>query len=214
MNHLNSRTIEFSVDDHILEGVLTHSNKQLKTGIVILHPHPLFGGNMENYVVRMLEDVFLEEGFSTLRFNFRDASQGFSGLSGAVSDALEAIKFMKSHTEIRSVGVVGYSFGASAGLRLALKTSPPFLISLSASKNLLLEDNFDIAELSKITCPTLMFHGLADRMIPPDDLAILSEAIGAVSKISVLLEGEGHFYQRATSRVVSEIQTFIRNLSL
>lgn len=217
MNHLKSESVEFSSEDYMLHGVLTHSESAMKTGVVILHPHPLYGGDMENHVVGALEHVFLEAKFTTLRFDFRGATtspQGYSGVSGAVTDALNAIEFLKSHAEVSEVGIAGYSFGASTAIRVALLKPPPFLISLSASRNLISEDGFDTEQLSSIECPVLLFHGQSDRMVPSDDLAFLTEIIGLELEDSLLLDGEGHFYQRTLPLVVSAIRAFIRALSV
>lgn len=216
MNHLKSESVEFSSDGYMIHGVLTQSESATKTGVVILHPHPLFGGDMENHVVSALERVFLEEKITTLRFDFRGAStspQGYSGVSGAVTDALNAIEFLKSRTAVSDVGIVGYSFGASTAIRLALLKLPPFLISLSASRDLISEDGFDIGQLYNIDCPVLLFHGQSDRMIPSDDITFLTGTIGLELEDSVLIEGEGHFYQRTMPLVISTIRAFIRDLS-
>ncbi len=170
---------------------------------------------MENHVVSSLEHVFLEAGFTTLRFDFRGASsspQGYSGVSGAVKDAVNAIEFLKSRTDVNEVGIVGYSFGASTAIRLALLKPPPFLISLSASRDLISEDGFDVEQLSSMECPTLLFHGQSDRMISSDDLTFLTEIIGLEPEGSILLEGEGHFYQSTLPSVLSAIRTFINGL--
>lgn len=217
MNHLKSESVEFSSEDYTLHGVLTHIDSAVKTGVVILHPHPLYGGDMENHVVSTLEQVFLEAKFSTLRFDFRGAttsSQGYSGVSGAVTDTLNAIHYLKSHTEVSAVGIAGYSFGASTAIRAALLEPPSFLISLSASRDLISEHGFDTKQLSSIECPVLLFHGQSDRMIPSNDLAFLTEVIGLKPEASILLEGEGHFYERTLPLVVPAIRAFIRDFSV
>jgi len=216
VNHLKSEPVEFSSEGHTLHGVLTDKEPNTKTGVIILHPHPLYGGNMENHVVSSLEHVFLEAGFTTLRFDFRGASsspQGYSGVGGAVKDAVNAIEFLKSRTDVNEVGIVGYSFGASTAIRLALLKPPPFLISLSASRDLISEDGFDVEQLSSMECPTLLFHGQSDRMISSDDLTFLTKIIGLEPEGSILFEGEGHFYQSTLPSVLSAIRTFIKGLS-
>jgi alpha/beta superfamily hydrolase len=213
---LKSESVEIFSEGYTLHGVLTHNESTLRRGVVLLHPHPLFGGDMENHVVRSLERVFLEEEYSTLRFDFRGASttpQGYSGVGGAITDALNAIEFLKFHTKVSEVGIVGYSFGASTAIRLASLKTPPFVVSLSASKDMISEGGFDIRRLSSIECPVLLFHGQSDRMIPSDDLDFLTEVIGLEHEDSVILEGEGHFYERTLPLVVSTIRVFIRNLS-
>ena len=216
-DNLKTESIEFLSEGYTLHGVLTQKEPAMKIGVVILHPHPLYGGDMENHVVSSLEHSFLQEGFTTFRFNFRSASsspQGYSGVNGAVTDALNAIKSLKSRTGISEVGIAGYSFGASVAIRAALLESPPFLISLSASRDLISEVGFDTEQLSSIECPVLLFHGQSDRVIPSGDLTFLAETIGLDLEDSMLLEGEGHFYQSTLPLVESAIRTFIRGLSL
>ncbi|MHA2322575.1 MAG: hypothetical protein ACXACG_13070 [Candidatus Thorarchaeota archaeon] len=102
---MKSESVEIFSEGYTLHGVLTHNESTLRRGVVLLHPHPLFGGDMENHVVRSLERVFLEEEYSTLRFDFRGASttpQGYSGVGGAITDALNAIEFLKFHTLLSS----------------------------------------------------------------------------------------------------------------
>ena len=52
-----------------LEGRLRKNTS--KKAVVICHPHPLYGGNMDNPVVMTIADSFFEKGFTTMRFNFR-----------------------------------------------------------------------------------------------------------------------------------------------
>ena len=66
--------------DLTLEGVVAQPDDGSGPwpGVVICHPHPLHGGNMDNNVVLALALGLVEEGFVTLRFNFR----GVSGSEG------------------------------------------------------------------------------------------------------------------------------------
>lgn len=212
---LKSEPVRILSEGHTLHGVLSHGGSDVKPGVVLLHPHPLYGGDMDNHVVTTLDGVFLEAGFTTLRFDFRGAStcrQGYSGMSGAVTDALNAVEFLKAHTDVSDIAIVGYSFGASTAIRLALLKPPPFLITLSASRDLVSEDGFDISELIDIECPVMMYHGRSDQMIPVHDLTVLAEAIGLEDTNTIVLDGEGHFYQRTLPEVVASIREFVRGL--
>jgi alpha/beta superfamily hydrolase len=213
---LKSESITFSSEGQYLHGVLTFNKTSKKRGVVLLHPHPIYGGDMDNYVVTSLETLFLEEDFTTLRFNFRGVSSSrgrYSGVNGAVIDTFNAIDYLKSRTEIDEFGIAGYSFGASVAIRVASVLIPNFLVSLSASWNLVLEDSFQIEQLYEISCPTIFFHGLDDKMIPPEDLVRFTKAIDIKSENAIPVEGEGHFYQSKLPYVLSTVQAFIRKFS-
>ena len=79
-----------------LEGILNENSK--RGGVVICHPHPLYGGDMHNNVVNAIEEGFADQGFTTLRFNFRGvgASEGSYGEGqGEVEDLVGAVEFLK-----------------------------------------------------------------------------------------------------------------------
>jgi len=90
-------------------------------GVVVCHPHPLYGGNMDSNVVLAVAFALAERGFATLRFNFRGvgSSEGRHG-KGQVEqqEVLGALELMKAWPGVdgRRLGVAGYSFGASVVL--------------------------------------------------------------------------------------------------
>ena len=97
-----------------LEGII---NKNCaRGGVVICHPHPLYGGDMHNNVVNAIEVGFTGRGFTTLRFNFRGVggSQGSYGEGkGEVEDLISAVDFLKSQMDSgATIMLAGYSFGA------------------------------------------------------------------------------------------------------
>jgi len=53
-------------------------------GVVITHPHPLYGGDMDNPVVKAIAKAFQQKGYTTLRFNFR----GVGGSQGSYADGI------------------------------------------------------------------------------------------------------------------------------
>ena len=211
MIKLASEIVEFQSDDFTLRGVLNQGTSPSGKGVLILHPHPLYGGNMDNPVVLALESVLLEAGYTTLRFDFRGASsapQGYSGVSGAVKDASNAANLLLAR-DIHEFGIAGYSFGGSTALQYASLHPPFFLITLSASIGLVSEGSFDTTQLSKIKCPTLMFHGQSDSVVPPTDVETISDLIGSEEVETVFLEREGHFYQTSLGRVMEKVSTFL-----
>ncbi|MBW1804979.1 MAG: alpha/beta hydrolase [Deltaproteobacteria bacterium] len=83
-------------------------------GVVVTHPHPLYGGDMHNNVVEILCRAYREKGYSTLRFNFRGVGQSegeYDNGVGEQKDVRAALEYLSGlgKTEI---DLAGYSFGA------------------------------------------------------------------------------------------------------
>jgi|UniRef100_A0A7C3V4L8 hypothetical protein len=92
-------------------------------GVVITHPHPLYGGSMNNNVVWTAARAFGDRGWSSLRFNFRGvgASTGRYGEGlGEVEDVIGAVAYFAGRVP-GPCFVVGYSFGAAVAARALLK---------------------------------------------------------------------------------------------
>ena len=87
---------------------------------LILHPHPKHGGTMNNKIVYGLYRCFVDQGFSTLRFNFRGVgrSEGcYDNGEGELSDAASALDWLQStHPHVSRFWVAGFSFGARCDL--------------------------------------------------------------------------------------------------
>jgi alpha/beta superfamily hydrolase len=94
----------------------------LLRGCVVCHPHPLYGGNMNNSVVVAITAALAARGISTLRFDFRGvgASGGTHGGGTAeVGDARAAVATLREASGIRRIAIAGYSFGSVVALRVA-----------------------------------------------------------------------------------------------
>ncbi len=208
---MTERDIEFNSNNHKLVGRLNKPSGFVSHGSLLLHPHPRFGGSMENLVVRELEQIALDSGMAALRFNFRGAPSNpftFNGALGAVEDALAARNHMKKELGIENQGVLGYSFGASIGLNVAAQESLSFLVCLSASYEIFLSTGLKLEALSSIDCPVLLFHGVDDTVISPQDADRFSYAIGSNSEV-VQIADEGHFYQNSMNLVRIRIKDFL-----
>lgn len=95
-----------------IEGLL--ENLQGEMGVVVTHPHPLYGGQMRNNVVESITQAYREQGYSTLRFNFRGVgkSEGsYEDGKGEQEDVRAALNFFSGLGK-RSIDLAGYSFGA------------------------------------------------------------------------------------------------------
>ena len=102
----------FRSGSYELEGLV--DAKPGHRGVVVTHPHPLYGGGMYNNVVQAVVEAYAEAGFTTVRFNFR----GVGRSQGAYDQGIGEQEDVRSVvTRLREEGttqihLAGYSFGA------------------------------------------------------------------------------------------------------
>ena len=107
---MQEEKIHFRSDDCEIEGLYHRGGS---TGVVVTHPHPLYGGDMTNPVVEAIVAAYRRRGFSTLRFDFRgtgnSAGSHAQGI-GEQHDVAAAAEFLKARG-VASIHLSGYSFG-------------------------------------------------------------------------------------------------------
>lgn len=87
---------------------------------VLLHPHPLYGGSMDNNVVQVLHRAFHGRGFSTLRYNSRGVGQSggtYDDGNKECDDLLHVVDYLKKVRSYSNVHVAAYSFGSWIALK-------------------------------------------------------------------------------------------------
>ncbi len=179
----------FNAGNISLEGRLDLS--KTKKGVVITHPHPLYGGNMDNAVVQSIAAAYKRLDFTTLTFNFRGTgkSQGaFDNGKGEAEDLTHALAFL-SASGIRELHLSGYSFGSwvNAGvdatalnIRQMTMVSPPVAF-------------MDFSHIKTINCPLAVIAGSRDDIGPSDQVSLLSRQWQPDVLITVI-DGADHFY--------------------
>ena len=164
---------------------------ELRGVAVIAHPHPLFGGTMDNKVVQTLARAFVQSGWRTVRFNFRGvgASEGvYDEGRGELSDLLAVVA---QQAENRPLALAGFSFGAFvtslalAALESQRAISQVVLVGTATSR-------FDVVPISPALHErTLVLHGEMDDTVPLID--VLNWARPQSLPI-VVIPGGGHFF--------------------
>ncbi len=94
---------------------------------LVAHPHPLYGGTLDNKVVQTLARAFLELGYVALRPNFRGvgASEGVHDEGrGETEDLLRVAAHAKESLGDLPLVLAGFSFGAAVQTQVAQRTSP------------------------------------------------------------------------------------------
>lgn len=162
-----------------------------KGGFVVCHPHPLYGGDMDNPVVIRAAEVAQAAGYATLRFNFRGAgtSEGVHDKGrGEQEDVRAAMATLATHLPAGSrVGVMGYSFGAAMAARATRPSVPEAPLGLIAPP--LGMYDFDFLQTSPGRL--LLVAGTADAYCPVEALHRLAAITSAEERI---VEGADHFF--------------------
>ena len=204
----------FNGPDGRLEGRYHQSKKPDAPIAIVLHPHPLHGGNMNNRVVFIMFNNFVERGFSVLRFNFRGVgrSQGaFDNGVGELSDAAYAFDWMQqfnSNSPFCWIG--GYSFGALISMQLMMRR-PEIEGFVSISPPAGTEDFSFLAP-----CPSsgLIIHGDKDTHVPLDAVKKLAQKLDGQKNISVnlrIVKGADHFYKDNVDNLSKEVTSYLDN---
>jgi len=162
-----------------------------RAGLVICHPHPLYGGDMDNPVVIRVAEVAQALGVTTLRLNFRGvgASSGVHGEGEAErEDIRTALAFLTSRLPagVRP-GLAGYSFGAWVSARIVAEGDPVSALALVAPPLNMRALDF----LGAVPDPTLLVAGTRDQYCAVDDLERLGQRLG--SEVAII-EGAEHFF--------------------
>jgi len=195
-----------------LEGRFHPAKQRAAPIAVILHPHPQFGGTMNNQIVYNLYYTFAERGFSVLRFNFRGVgrSQGaFDHGQGELSDAASALDWMQSICpEARACWIAGISFGSWIGMQLLMRRPEiEGFISIAPPAN-----RFDFSFLAPCPSSGLFVHGDQDRVAP------LREVMGLIEKLKTqkgiliehaVIEGANHFFENSVEALTSEVGSYL-----
>ncbi|MFH1559837.1 MAG: alpha/beta family hydrolase [Chloroflexota bacterium] len=163
-------------------------------GVVVCHPHPRMGGDMNNNVVMGICHCLAQVGIASLRFNFRgvSGSQGtYDDGRGEVDDALEALRFLASQEGIEqnNVGLVGYSFGAGVAMEAALRDDLPKALSVVARARIDSEDDLG----RRPSLPMLFVVGDRDHLVPSEQFNELAARLTTPSEIHVV-PGADHFF--------------------
>ena len=133
---LNSIYSKFPCGDITLEGEWhLPRGKGPFPSVVVCHPHPLYGGDMSNNVVVAICQALPRQSITAFRFNFRgvgNSGGAFGGGIGEQEDVKAALAFALSSPDIdtKRIGLVGYSFGASVALPVALQDEQVSLLAL------------------------------------------------------------------------------------
>ncbi len=204
--------VMFTGPEGRLEGRYHQSKEEHAPIALILHPHPQYGGTMNHKVVFSLFHVFVNRGFSVLRFNTRGVgrSQGrFDNGMGELSDAAAALGWLQTmNADAKSCWIAGYSFGAWIGMQLLMRrpeidgfiaVAPP-------------ADRFDFSFLAPCPASGLIIQGDRDQLVPMEAVQKLINKLMHQRDIQIdhrIIRGADHFSGGQPEELGARVEEYV-----
>ena len=183
------KRVMFSSENYELEGLINIRDE--KKGVVVTHPHPLYGGDMYNLVVESIVHVYSMKGYSTLKFNFRGVGGScgvFGGGVGEQKDVLAALSLL-SNMGMDRIDLAGYSFGAYVNAHVAQEdTVVNQMIMVSPPVGFM-----DFTSVSTINCLKVVVTGNRDDIAPADKIKKMITSWNPNARFDII-DGADHFY--------------------
>lgn len=193
---MNAQTQRFSITGAAgaLECALDlPEDKPLRGVALIAHPHPLYGGTMDNKVTQTLARAFVGLGYAAVRMNFRGVGQTqgcYDEGRGETDDMATLLDHIRARYPDLPVCLAGFSFGtfvqASLQQRLMEQDMPAerlVLVGCAAGK----------WQIPAVPADTIVIHGETDDTIPLGDVVDWARP----QDIPVIvIPGADHFFHR------------------
>ena len=163
---------------------------------VCCHPHPLYGGTMQNKVVHTLARAAQDQGVPSLRFNFRGVG-GSGGIHdngvGESDDAAAVADWCRRELGAEKLWALGFSFGSYVALRLAAACDARLLVTVAPPVQ-----RFDFARLEVPRCPWLVVQGDADLLVNHESVLGWARDLNPAPQVEILPGAEHFFHGRLT----------------
>ena len=111
---MNSQTqrITWRGEAGAIEGLLDQPDGDSRGVAVVAHPHPLFGGTMDNKVVQTLARAFVQCGWTVARFNFRGVGASDGAHDAGAGEARDFLSIVEQVAPKGALAIAGFSFGS------------------------------------------------------------------------------------------------------
>jgi alpha/beta superfamily hydrolase len=194
-----------------LEGLLSiHEALPFRGGVIVCHPHPQYGGDMDNSVVVTAVEAARQEGYSTLRFNYRGAggSEGtYAEGKGERDDVRAALTYLCSQLSGKAsfIHVVGYSFGAWVGGPVAVEDARvKGIVAIAPPLEI-----YNFKFLIGCRKPKLIIAGDRDFLCPAASLDTLYQQIEEPKSLR-MIPGADHFFSFHLESLGEPLREFLR----
>ena len=181
---------------------------------LVLHPHPQYGGTMNNRIVSETLNCFYQNNFSVIRINFRgvEKSDGvFDNGQRELSDAAAALDWIeRENPDYSQCWVSGFSFGALICMQLIMRRPEVNkFITISPQPNL-----YDFTFLSPCPISGLVLYGKNDELVSEISVLDLKKRLSLQKSIEVKftsIANANHFYKSKEKMLSSTIDAYLKD---
>ncbi len=195
-----------------LEAKYYKSKKKTSPIALILHPHPQYGGTMNNKVVVEIFNSFMDNEFSVCRVNFRGVGKSdgeFDNGQGELADAAAALDWIeRENFDNSQCWIAGFSFGSLIAMQLLMRRPEinRFVI-ISPQPNV-----YDFSFLSP--CPTsgMIVQGKKDELVPSQSMHELKNRLSSQKGIDIKfdqVQDANHFFSKTELSLKKTLNKYI-----
>ncbi len=204
--------VTFNGPDGRIEGRFHQSANKNAPAALVLHPHPLYGGTMNNKVVYSLYEAFKNNGFTVLRMNFRGVgrSQGtFDNGVGELADAATALDWMQSQNpDISNFWISGFSFGAWIAMQLMMRRPEIQAFAVAAPPI----NKYDFSFLSPCPAHGIVVQGDQDSIVSEQMVSDFVDRLTKQKNTDIdyqIIFGADHFFREKTDELKEVISNYV-----
>ena len=175
---------------------------------VICHPHPLYGGTMDNKVIHTLSRAFHELGAPTVRFNFRGVGRSggtFANGDGETEDTLALVRWARERWPRAETWLAGFSFGGAIAIRAAASAKPTRLVAVAPAVS-----RVDLSGVATPDFPWLIVQGDADELVNAEETQEWARKQPNPPQVA-LLAGVEHFFHGRLHELRAAVVAYLKN---
>jgi alpha/beta superfamily hydrolase len=204
----DTQTLTFQGPAGVIEVLRDVPADGVNLGVALIaHPHPLYGGTMQNKVVQTLARAFVQCGWQALRFNFRGVGASAGTYDEGRGETADMLAVLAQAAPQGRVALAGFSFGAFVTSHVAQTLAPErvvdklVLVGTAASR-------FEVAPVApEMHEQTLVLHGEQDDTVPLS--SVMDWARPQSLPVTVIPGGE-HFFHGKLPLIKSLVMRHLR----
>ena len=198
-----------------IEGMYAESTNSKAPIALVLHPHPIYGGTMNNKVVYNVYKTLFENDFTVLRINFRGVGKSMGEYDegfGEMTDAATALDWLQTRYPMNKINLIaGFSFGAWIAMQLIMRR-PEITNFIAVSPPV---DRYDFSFLNPCPIPGLIIQGNMDSVVSETSVHELVQRLSKQKNIHVdysMITGADHFFREKINQLNTEVDNYLKSI--